>query len=75
MDTPNLNISSASYNDTLFQLYCLDPPLDSCELGPCPNPDVTGVGQQLSCMLRLSQNLRTRTDIDWFSVHHINGVR
>ena len=35
-------------NDILFQAYCLNPPSDSCTYGPCPNPDVTGVGQQVS---------------------------
>ncbi|KAF8071462.1 hypothetical protein FPV67DRAFT_1447018 [Lyophyllum atratum] len=35
--------------DPLFlKAYCLDPPRDSCDLGPCPNSDVTGVGQQVS---------------------------
>ncbi|KAJ2917890.1 hypothetical protein MD484_g2500, partial [Candolleomyces efflorescens] len=29
--------------------YCLNPPEDDgCPYGPCPNPDVTGVGQQIS---------------------------
>jgi hypothetical protein len=52
METPyNINLTGAS-NDTLFQAYCLNPPSDSCEFGPCPNPDVTGIGQQVSCELR-----------------------
>lgn len=31
-----------------FQVYCLNPPSDSCEFGPCPNIDVTGIGQQIA---------------------------
>ncbi|KAF8811257.1 terpenoid synthase [Phlegmacium glaucopus] len=35
-------------NRTLFQIYCINPPPDSCPFGPCPNPDVTGLGQKVS---------------------------
>jgi len=49
IDTPpfELNFTDAS-NEILFQAYCLNPPSDSCAHGPCPNPDVTGIGQQVS---------------------------
>ncbi|KAJ2928182.1 hypothetical protein H1R20_g8892, partial [Candolleomyces eurysporus] len=36
----------------LMKAYCLDPPQDDgCRYGPCPNPDVTGIGQQISIYL------------------------
>ncbi|KAJ2930531.1 hypothetical protein H1R20_g6566, partial [Candolleomyces eurysporus] len=35
--------------DFLMKVYCLNPPQDDqCPYGPCPNPDVTGIGQQIS---------------------------
>ncbi|KAG6849631.1 hypothetical protein H0H93_006754 [Arthromyces matolae] len=48
--TSLLNTSSFSAS-LLFQAYCLDPPIDSCDFGPCPNIDVTGIGQQISSEL------------------------
>jgi hypothetical protein len=42
------NASAETDLSTLFQLYCVNPPQDGCEFGPCPNPDVTGTGQQIS---------------------------
>lgn len=44
-----LNSFTGLNNVTLFQtLYCANPPSDSCPYGPCPNPDITGFGTQVS---------------------------
>lgn len=40
--------SGVEHNKQYLQAYCIDPPKDSCSLGVCPNPDVTGLGQQMS---------------------------
>jgi len=50
-----------SSNDELFQAYCINPPSDSCDFGPCPNPDVTGVGQQVSRKCRAFSTSKTIT--------------
>ena len=44
------------------QAYCINPPEDDCSLGVCPNPDVTGLGQQMSgesAKTRVTWNLRS----------------
>ncbi|KAF9459506.1 hypothetical protein BDZ94DRAFT_1324725 [Collybia nuda] len=41
-------LNSSSPGPLSLQVYCLSPPNDSCEFGPCPNPDITGLGQQVS---------------------------
>ncbi|KAG2009461.1 hypothetical protein CC2G_012395 [Coprinopsis cinerea AmutBmut pab1-1] len=36
-------------NPTLYEkIFCVNPPPDICPFGPCPNSDVTGIGQQVS---------------------------
>lgn len=49
MQNSTLTFSESENSDLWFQAYCLNPPNDSCDFGPCPNPDVTGIGQQISC--------------------------
>ncbi|KIJ50847.1 hypothetical protein M422DRAFT_244796 [Sphaerobolus stellatus SS14] len=46
-DAYNITLAGLS-DDLLFQFYCLNPPSDNCDWGPCPNPDITGLGQQVS---------------------------
>ena len=49
MQNSTLTFSNLDSDYSLwFQAYCLNPPNDSCDFGPCPNLDVTGIGQQIS---------------------------
>ncbi|KAH8115179.1 hypothetical protein DFH11DRAFT_88715 [Phellopilus nigrolimitatus] len=43
-----LNISDAS---TYLQVYCLNPPKDSCAFGYCPNPDIASPAVRISTYL------------------------
>ncbi|KAG1734897.1 uncharacterized protein EDB91DRAFT_575861 [Suillus paluster] len=45
-NTYYINVTGVS-EETLFQIYCLNPPSTSC-YEPCPNLDVTGIGQQVA---------------------------
>ncbi|TFK17767.1 hypothetical protein FA15DRAFT_675842 [Coprinopsis marcescibilis] len=35
-------------NKFFKQALCVNPPADTCDFGPCPNTDVTGIGSQIS---------------------------
>ncbi|KAF6743145.1 hypothetical protein DFP72DRAFT_1053439 [Ephemerocybe angulata] len=42
----------------LFEEFCFDPPNDVCPFGvPCPNTDVTGIGQQISIYVTRSSTV------------------
>ncbi|KAF6745318.1 hypothetical protein DFP72DRAFT_1018165 [Ephemerocybe angulata] len=44
-----LTFSILTNRERYEQAFCIDPPDDFCPFGvPCPNPDVTGIGQQIS---------------------------
>ncbi|KAJ2936263.1 hypothetical protein H1R20_g831, partial [Candolleomyces eurysporus] len=45
---PDLNFSHAADPAEYFKAFCLNPADDHCDLGVCPNTDVTGIGQQVS---------------------------
>jgi hypothetical protein len=45
----NSNTNETGARERFISAYCLNPPEDDgCPYGPCPNPDVTGTGQQIS---------------------------
>ena len=51
-----INVTSAADLTFVFladksaykKAFCTNPVSDSCPFGPCPNTDVTGIGQQIS---------------------------
>ncbi|RXW22633.1 hypothetical protein EST38_g3216 [Candolleomyces aberdarensis] len=45
---PDLNFNHAADPAKYFKAFCLNPADDHCDLGVCPNTDVTGIGQQVS---------------------------
>ena len=44
----DLNFSYLSNRAMYFKAFCVDPADHHCDLGVCPNADVTGIGQQIS---------------------------
>ncbi|RXW22657.1 hypothetical protein EST38_g3215 [Candolleomyces aberdarensis] len=45
---PDLNFNHVADPANYFKAFCLNPANDHCDLGVCPNTDVTGIGQQVS---------------------------
>jgi hypothetical protein len=75
------DISKESY----FEYQCINPGANFCEFGPCPNPDVTGIGQQvssgsyISCRNSISFNLvqsilLLQSAVGAYPQSHLNGV-
>ena len=44
----DLNFNYVADKAKYFKAFCIDPAYDHCDLGVCPNADVTGIGQQIS---------------------------
>ncbi|KAJ2923408.1 hypothetical protein H1R20_g13685, partial [Candolleomyces eurysporus] len=45
---PDLNFNRLADQAKYFKAFCVNPADDHCDLGLCPNTDVTGIGQQIS---------------------------
>jgi hypothetical protein len=45
---PDLIFSHSADKAKYFKAFCVNPADDHCDLGLCPNTDVTGIGQQVS---------------------------
>ena len=74
----NNGSKEAGARQRFIEAYCLSPPLehDGCPYGPCPNPDVTGIGQQISSQFTVhtSCTLTLMYPVPWFSLYHHRNV-
>ncbi|RXW19833.1 hypothetical protein EST38_g6020 [Candolleomyces aberdarensis] len=48
LTVPDLNFNYVADKTKYFKAFCVNPAEDHCNLGLCPNTDVTGIGQQVS---------------------------
>jgi hypothetical protein len=62
------NVGGVEEKRRYLQAYCIDPPEDHCSLGVCPNPDVTGLGQQISG--QFAKTIKPNAKILTFNIVH-----
>lgn len=76
LTVPDLNFNYVADKTKYFKAFCVNPADDHCNLGLCPNTDVTGIGQQVSSESQLHLNFRFNYSDKWeHSIYHYHHLR